>query len=304
VVNVEYRIDGADWVQMDTSLIDTLYKGIWEYISLPINYAEGSVMDVRLSGLNTTQTMIDDLGVYGMVLAPQGTNDFTVDNLVVGAIDNAADYTCNLHAVWDADSIYMNFEIVDDSIVGTGTEYQIDNLEIYFDMDNSKNVHWPRNGGWIANDPTYDANDYQLRLVADSAYTAAHPINGGKLLYAVTDTGYNFTLNICWDSLLVGFIGAEDSVIGFDVLASDNDAVASDANRNQVTLNSPTDKPFNDPSLFATFMFRPEGRFEIIPDEENPTAPANFAVSCTDTIITATWDNATDNIAVCGMKSV
>jgi hypothetical protein len=293
VINVEYRLDGADWTQMDTSLIDTLYKGVWDHVALPLNYAEG-LLDLRICGLNSNQVMIDDLSVYGLVTAPQGTNDFTVENVIVGSVADAADYTCNLTASWDADSMYMDFVIADDSVVGTGTVYQIDNLEIYFDMDNSKNIHWPRNGGWVSGDATYDANDFQLRLIADSAYTADNQIGGAKLIFALTDTGYNYTLNIAWDTLLAGFVGVDTAVIGFDVLASDNDAIPSDANRNQITLNSPTDKPFNDPSLFATFAFRADGRFEIMPDVEGPTRPENLVGVNDSATVTLTWDPSVD----------
>jgi hypothetical protein len=306
VINVEYRIDGADWIQMDTSLIDTLYKGIWDYAVLPIEDGVGSVMDVRLCGLTTSQVMIDDLGVFGMVQAPQGTNEFSIANVVVGAVDDAADFTCNLTASWDVDSLYLNFVITDDSIVTSGNAYQVDNLEIYLDLDNSKNVHWPRNGGWLASvDAAYDANDFQFRLVPGvdfSVNNGSRPsttnLSAVKQIYTVTDTGYNFTLNVAWDSLMADFDAVEEALIGFDVLVSDNDATASDANRNQITLNSPTDKPFNDPSLFATFAFKADGRFEIIPDETNPSVPANFAAECVDSVLTITWDNATDNIAV------
>jgi hypothetical protein len=306
VINVEYRIDGGDWIQLDTSLIDTLYKGIWDYVSLPVNYAEGSIMDVRLSALTTSQVTIDDLGVYGLIEAPQGTNEFSIANVVVGAVDDAADFTCNLTASWDVDSLYLNFVITDDSIVTSGNAYQVDNLEIYLDLDNSKNVHWPRNGGWLASvDAAYDANDFQFRLVPGvdfSVNNGSRPsttnLSAVKQIYTVTDTGYNFTLNVAWDSLMADFDAVEEALIGFDVLVSDNDATASDANRNQITLNSPTDKPFNDPSLFATFAFKADGRFEIIPDETNPSVPANFAAECVDSVLTITWDNATDNIAV------
>ena len=83
------------------------------------------------------------------------------------------------------------------------------------------------------------------------------------------------------NGLLSGFEPAAGTVIGFDVLLSDNDAVASDANRNQITWNSPTDKPFNDPSLFGVLKFvgSGSGYFEVIPDKEKPTAPATVTAT-------------------------
>jgi cytoskeletal protein RodZ len=85
-------------------------------------------------------------------------------------------------------------------------------------------------------------------------------------------------------------------MIGFDVLASDNDAVASDANRNQITWNSPTDKPFNDPSLWGTLELSTDNSFLPILDKEAPTAPGNLTADEAGT--TLTWDPSTDNIAV------
>jgi hypothetical protein len=295
-LNVEYRIDGGDWMQADTSLIiNANVYSKWDYIVMPFNYIEASTLDVRFSCLQENeQIYLDDITVVGMGDAPAGVNDFTVANVIVGTVADAADYTCNLHAVWDADSMYMNFVIADDSIVRSGANYQIDNLEVYFDMDNSKNIHWPRNAGWTANDPTYDTNDWQLRLVADSAYNVDNPIAGAKVLYEITDTGYNFTLNIAWEALLEGFVGASANVIGFDVLASDNDATSTDANRNQITLNSPTDKPFNDPSLFGTLLFQPNGRFDLLPDEVAPPRPENLVGVNDSATVSLTWDASID----------
>ena len=300
-LNVEFRINGGSWVQADTTLIvpENVYLR-WDYIVMPVDF-KGAVLDLRFSCLQTNeQVYLDDISVVGMAPEPQGTNDFSIANIVFGTVDDGADYTGNLHMSWDADSVYMLFALADDSIVNNGNSYQCDNFEIYFDMDNSKNVHWPRNGGWMANDPTYDENDYQLRLVPDVDWATNNGLEGARQAYAVTDTGYNYILNIVWDSLLVDFDAVEGTLIGFDVLISDADDAANvnDANRNQITLNSPTDKPFNDPSLFATFEFKAEGRFEIIPDEEAPEAPGNFAGVNDSATVTLSWDLAVDNIAV------
>jgi hypothetical protein len=203
---------------------------------------------------------------------------------------DANDFSGDLSAHWDADSIYMQFAIVDDSIVNVGASYQVDNIEIYFDMDNSKNIHWPRNGGWVkAVDDAIDTNDWQLRLVPDVDFdvnnTARPAITEGyHQIYSRTANGYYFELNVAWNELLEGFVPEAGKIFGFDVNASDNDAVASDANRDQISLNSPTLGMFNDPSLWASIEIGPYGQFVGLPsDKTSPAVPAGLDTVSTDT---------------------
>ncbi len=246
----------------------------------------------------TFEFLIDNIS-----LVDKGINtELMIENVIVGTVDGPEDYTAVVDITWDADSVYMVYDIVDDSIVNEGASYQVDNLEIYFDMDNSKNIHWPRNEGWQqAVDEAFDDNDYQLRLVPDVDYAvnnAARPslVDGARQVYTETEDGYMFNLHIAWESLLAGFDASVGTVIGFDVLASDNDAVASDANRNQITWNSRTDKPYNDPSLWGMLTLDEEMAFTPVFDTEVPTAPGNLAAD--DAGTTITWDASTDNIAV------
>lgn len=241
-----------------------------------------------------------DLGLEPWITLP-------VSNVVVGSVDDAADFTGSVKMKYDTDSIYMVFDAVDDVILNTGTSYQVDNIEVYFDMDNSKNIHWPRNGGWRATiDAAYDDNDYQLRLVPDVAFAtnnSARPsstsiADGYNQVYTKTDDGYEFELTIAWKTLMADFEAVSGTSIGFDVLWSDNDASASDANRNQITWNSPTDKPFNDPSLFGVLTLTPSGSFTVVTDTEKPTAPANVVAYSYGNNVNMTWDASTDNRAM------
>ncbi|UCH13029.1 MAG: T9SS type A sorting domain-containing protein [Bacteroidales bacterium] len=243
---------------------------------------------------------LTDLGVKETI--------FPIETIVFGAVDNAEDFTGTVNLSWDADSVYLKFEIVDDSIVNTGNSWQVDNIEIYFDMDNSKNIHWPRNQEWQqAVDEAYDDNDYQLRLVPDVPFATNNTARPGgtsivagseNQIYERTAEGYEFMLNVAWDSLLLGFNAAVGTEIGFDVLHSDNDAVASDANRNQITFNSPTEFPYNDPCLFGTLQLRSNGTFMRVLDTENPTVPDNLAASVDQNGVVLTWDASSDNIVV------
>jgi Carbohydrate family 9 binding domain-like/Secretion system C-terminal sorting domain/Fibronectin type III domain len=230
-----------------------------------------------------------------------------VEHIVFGSVDSPEDFTGKVTMSWDADSLYMVYDCVDDSIVNMGASYQVDNIEIYFDMDNSKNIHWPRNGGWVqAVDAAYDTNDYQLRLVPDVPFVTNNTAKPGisisdtsvNQVYTRTENGYQFVLNIAWQGLMAGFEPVGGKQIGFDVLWSDNDKTASDANRNQITWNSPTAYPFNDPSLFGVLEFVAAGYFNVIPDEENPTAPATVTATLSGSDVVLTWDAATDNRVV------
>ncbi len=237
---------------------------------------------------------------------------FQIKNVIVGSVDDSTDFSASVKLNYDGDSIYMFFEVTDDSIVNAGTAYQVDNIEVYLDLHNTKNIHWPRNGGWVqAVDAAFDSTDYQFRLVPDSAFT----VNNGSFpgvdttahqVYTRTATGYTFELNIKWNDMKAGFSQVSSTafeqvsgtLMGFDVLVSDNDAVASDANRNQITLNSSTDKPFNDPSLWGTIEAQVDGSFKLIPDTEAPTDPSNLAATVSGADVDFSWDASTDNTAV------
>lgn len=231
-----------------------------------------------------------------------------ISKLIVGKVNDAADYKGALKMKWDNDSVYMKFNIVDDSITipfagqyGTNN-YACDNIEVYFDMDNSKNIHWPRNGGWVNADPTFDENDFQLRLNPD--YDPAFSIGSGALatdprvVYTKTSNGYTFVMNVAWNSLKAGFVPAAGTKIGFDVLLSDNDIADSEEDRNQITIVSTIDKAFNDPSLWGTFELLADGTFKIVKDTEAPSAPANLKAEVDQDNVTLSWDASTDNIAV------
>jgi hypothetical protein len=301
-LNVEVQIDDGAWVQLDTTLIpNPLALATWAWVELPVDLT-GDTMSVRFANYYN-QSYLDDISVFSTV--SKATNSFTAEKVVFGEVDDEQDFSCDFEIGYDADSVYLFFNITDDSVMNVGTSNLVDNIEIYFDMDNSKNIHWPRNGGWIASDPTYDDNDWQCRLVPDVDYSVNNSgrpslTTGVKQVYAVTDTGYQFYLNIALDSLMPGFNRNPGRWMGFDVLVSDNDdaAAVNDANRNQITFVSPTDKAFNDPSLFATLQLEGSGMFSLITDLEAPSAPPDLAGDPVDDDVTLSWGQSTDNIAI------
>jgi len=227
----------------------------------------------------------------------------SISNVVFGKVDSPKDFTGKFYSKWDKDSVYMKFIIADDSIVNVGTFYDIDNIEIYFDMNNSKRIQWPRNNPWHSPDTTFDAGDHQFRITPglDTVIDANNlSIVGQKVVYTRTDTGYNFIVNIPWKSIDTAFVPVIGKRFGFDILASDCDDAANvtDANRNQISLNCSNTFIFNDPSLWATIQFEDDGIYSNIPDNQKPTSPANVIATATNKDVKITWDASTDNIVV------
>lgn len=247
---------------------------------------------------------------FSLIKFYEGVSVFEIANVIDSVnLTGPEDFTAYVAMGWDTDSIYFMFNITDDSVVNSpGNPWEVDNIEIYLDLDNSKNVSYPRNHGWINNDPTFDTNDYQIRLVPDVGFEtnnsprpAGQSVGAGAVVqqYEKTDTGYNFYLSIAWDSLLADFDPTIGTMIGADVLVSDNDLVPA-STRAQISGNSPTDKIFNDPSLWATMVLAPYGQFLVIPDTIAPSAPENVTATADSVSVTLEWDPSEDNIAVLG----
>jgi hypothetical protein len=222
--------------------------------------------------------------------------EYMVENaLDAPNVSSATDFTVMGKARYDADSIYLVFDVQDDVIINTGANnYTIDNIEVYFDMTNSKNPLWPRGAGWP--NTSFVAGDYQLRLVPGNAWTANNTLDGVTQTYTEVEGGYQFLLNIALDSLLNGFTPELGTLIGFDVLASDND---NDPDyRDQVSFSANSTMLWNDPSYWGTVRFEADGIFSKVEDTEAPTAPANVVAAAVVNDVTLTWDAAVDNIVV------
>lgn len=266
--------------------------------------ADGLLTAVSNGTVVVTATAIDGSSkTYSIVIKGQKPPKMPVAVKVFGSSDGPADYTGTVAIGWEADSVFFDIIVTDDSIVngtaGAGNNYQVDNIEVYFDIDNSKNVHWPRNGGWVSGDMTFDDNDFQFRLVLGLAgmFDATNAEFPCSVKHELNDTGYTYSVKIAWNDMMADYSPAAGDQIGFDLLISDNDAVASDANRNQFTWVSPTDKPFNDPSLWGTLEVVEGGAFNVVPDAEVPTAPV-LTGTAGDLSAILTWTPSDDNTGV------
>jgi len=82
--------------------------------------------------------------------------------------DNGNDLTVDYKLAWDDENLYFLFEVLDDTaaVLGRGDyagegSWAVDNIELFLDMDNSKNF-------WVTGGAAYDDNDFQLRIHRDT----------------------------------------------------------------------------------------------------------------------------------------
>ncbi len=242
--------------------------------------------------------LFDEIYVYD-IGAPT-YSEFYVSKLVDGTIDSPEDFTVTLKMNWDTTAVYLLFDVIDDSINTNlnANIYENDNVEVYFDLRNTKIQNWPRDNGWPMPYTSGADGNFQLRIVHDSAWSKYNGtmIPGANLVHAVIDGGYQIQATLPWSEMDSTFTPAADAEIGFDVLASDNDAVVN--KRNQVSWNAPNTFIWIDPAQWGTLKLLANGTFEVIPDDVNPTNPANVVATVDGANVSLTWDASTDNRVV------
>jgi len=306
--NIEYLIGINTWdgcgVGLDGTFQDDGCKYLNTTITVPAEIeGDTTVYFAMLIGnwnnvVDSFDVLIDELSLMDLGI-PEFT-ELAVANLVDGMVDSPEDFTANARLKWDADSIYMYFEVMDDSVTATASTdiYNNDNIEIYFDINNGKTPQWPRDLGWPPAYTNGSGGFFQFRVVPDSAWS---DYNSGlattaNLIHEDIEDGYAFILNIPWDILDADFVPEIGAEIGFDIWASDNDA--SPNYRNQISWNANNTLIYVDPASWGTLQLTYNGLFNVIADSENPEAPANLEATADTSAVRLTWDAAEDNIVV------
>ncbi len=216
--------------------------------------------------------------------------------LVYDNVTDENDFSVNMKITHDIADIYILFEVTDD-VIETEIDQakMVDNVEVYFDMNNSKNALWPRDAG---DDETAfeSGDDMQLRFMPGKPYDEdANPITNVALGYKATDTGYIMEIGIPIDALKQSFESFVGKKIGFDVLFSDND---TDPNaRDQLALFSPSVELWHDPCLWGTIQYADDSLFTLLFDDEAPETPRDLTAEATENTIELTWRSADDNRA-------
>jgi len=232
----------------------------------------------------------DTLWVGDITLAPLGINELTVENDVdIQNVADSNDYSVTADISWDTTKLFLKINIIDDSIFNDGRAnvWEVDNIEVYFDMNNAKA-------------DAFDDDDYQLRLMNDSTFTSLNSLGGVTMVYAIDSAdgepvGYSYDLTFIWDSLSINFNAAEGTQFGFDILASDNDGDPD--YRDQISWNSISGDLWNTPYYWGTLELTSMGKFNIIEDDEDPTAPTVTA-AVEGSSVKLTWTGAEDNTSI------
>jgi hypothetical protein len=161
----------------------------------------------------------------------------------------------NARLAWDAKNFYFFIEVHDDTIVTSHADtYKNDNVEIYFDGNNSKNPVSANPWAWPPE--AYDADDEQLRFVygqAPGAQMGNIDVTTIEYAWLETDSGYNLEGMIPWKGNPASLKAAAGKVSGFEIKIGDNDNIERESILSWWATNN--DEAWHDPSAFGTIVY-------------------------------------------------
>lgn len=189
----------------------------------------------------------------------------SIENVLQGAdsISDEADFSAQYKMLWDDQGIYVLVEIHDDILENDQDKiWKNDMVEIYFDMDNSKNILKP-GASW--NVSSYDDNDYQFAVTVGEATVSGGPEDADVAFGSDLTTSGTYMLEFHFDWADLGLAGAliEGDVIGFDITVGDNDNGTT--RHSYLGWNTPTGEVYHDASLFGTVELA-AGNSTVVPE--------------------------------------
>ena len=160
---------------------------------------------------------------------------------------NAADFQPTFKTAWDKKFLYFYTEIKDDIRIkkgnpGTGASYQLDNIELWLDVDNSKAAAFDGKDDIkirINRDTTLVAGCPTCNDLGDYPWASGLGMKGMIVKQKEVTGGYIIEVAIPWDSIEVNnlvkpVIGA-GTIIGFNAYFCDQDSInATSANRTKL----------------------------------------------------------------------
>ncbi|MFO7669118.1 MAG: sugar-binding protein [Bacteroidales bacterium] len=216
------------------------------------------------------------------------------ENLVTG-IDNAADFSGTVKALWDTDYVYILLQVKDDTLVtDLNQPWERDHYSVYFDFNNHKSATY-----LVDQAPPMDSVQFMLEKIwsveGDLAMEDTSLIWGVDFS-EVIDSGSNYTLEIAIPLELIGVELKAGQVIGFDAKIGDNDA---DGNLDgKLSWNQFADEGWRNPSYLGNVTLMANGTFMGTP--ETPPVDVTFNVDMTGMIAAEIFDPAVDKVDLAG----
>lgn len=137
----------------------------------------------------------------------------TAEKILMGSIDNEQDLSVKFKLAWDENAIYLLTRIIDDAKVRDSGDnlFLDDDLEVYFDMDNSKSSY-------------YDLGDFHYRFTFQDSQiveTQFNAVKGITFAPRLMEDGYQAEIAFPWSAL--NSRAKNGKLIGFDLQVNDDD---------------------------------------------------------------------------------
>ncbi len=159
-----------------------------------------------------------------------------------GSIDSPEDCSGSWRAMWDALYLYVIVDVNDDALFNdSGSAYQDDSVEVYFDGGNTKGPGSPLSG---------DDRQYTFGWTATDIQGTNTALDGVEQVQVDTDTGWRIEIRLPWLSLQ-GAPPALGDLIGIDVFINDDDN-GGDSREAQVSTFSGSNADWQIPASWGT----------------------------------------------------
>jgi hypothetical protein len=233
----------------------------------------------------------DNIKLIAIPVIVTDPNTYALKNFLIGTeAPDPKDFSASVNAKWDADSLYIMVDITDDILNNSAPNaWERDLVEIYFDLDNSKQ------------DGAYDANDKEMSFIWNTDNSAL--LNGkAKSVQENTETGWKIKITVPFSAIMPGFIPEIGKSIGFDVHVDDNDGLPT--RDTKLAWMAYEDKAWENTSYMGTIKFLADSLVEPIYPVK-PYSLSNYLIGSAPTnaadfsaILRTTWDTANIYISV------
>jgi hypothetical protein len=221
------------------------------------------------------------------------------ENVATG-IENAADFSGNVKALWDADNVYILLQVKDDTLVTTlNNPWERDHYSVYFDISNLKQ------NADLVDDLAEPMDSVQFML--EKIWSVAGGLNlnlkinndtlmPGVDFVEVIDSGTSYLLELKVPFSSIGVDLTAGMEIGFDTKIGDNDG---DGNLDgKLSWNQYLDESWHNASYMGTVTLMGNGTFMGTPI--TPPEDVTFNVDMTGMISEGIFDPAEDKVDLAG----